>query len=100
MAPWDPPMMLNPNNLDAAQAAAWRERERRQRTIRLLMMFLLMLLLMDSEEQSNRKRTAPRNRRNHQRAYLSQHVFTTRQAQDARLKELTQHHSRFKALIC
>ncbi|CAB9530588.1 DSC E3 ubiquitin ligase complex subunit 1 [Seminavis robusta] len=98
LAPWDP-MNMNPNNLDATQAAAWRERERRQRTIRLLMMFLLMLLLMDSEEQSARKRAEPRHKRNHHKAHLSAQVFGARQTQELKLLELTQTHLRYKQLM-
>lgn len=99
LAPWDPMNAMNPNNLDPVQAAAWRERERRQRTIRLLMMFLLMLLLMDSEEQSGRKRSEPRHKRNHPRSHLSEQVFGTRKAQELRLQELTKDHPRYNALV-
>ena len=42
-------------NVTDAQIEAWRERERRQRTVRSLMMFLLMLMLMDGEEQSQQQ---------------------------------------------
>ena len=96
LAPWDPAMMtMNPNNLDATQAAVWRERERRQRTIRLLMMFLLMLLLMDSEEQAGKRRSEPRHRRNQKPDHLSPEVFGARQTQELRLQELTQDHPRY-----
>mmetsp|Transcript_738 Transcript_738/g.810 ORF Transcript_738/g.810 Transcript_738/m.810 type:complete len:1236 (+) Transcript_738:144-3851(+) len=43
-------------NVTDAQIEAWRERERRSRTVRSLMMFLLMLMLMDGEEQSQQQR--------------------------------------------
>ena len=96
LAPWDP---MGPNpNLDPAQAAAWRERERRQRTIRLFMMFLLMLLLMDSEEQAVRKKAEIKQRRDHRKSRLSPEVFGARVAQELRLQELTQAHPRYAAL--
>lgn len=98
LAPWDP-MNMNPNNMDPTQAAAWRERERRQRTIRLLMMFLLMLLLMDSEDQAGRKRNEPKHRKGHHRTYLSNEVFGSRMAQEAKLLDLTQKHPRYKELL-
>lgn len=98
LAPWDP-MNMNPNNMDPTQAASWRERERRQRTIRLLMMFLLMLLLMDSEDQAGRKRNEPKHRKGHHRTYLSNAVFGSRMAQETKLLDLTQKHPRYKELL-
>lgn len=102
LAPWDPMNATGPNNLDPAQAAAWRERERRQRTIRLLMMFLLMLLLMDSEEAAGRKRNETRQklreREQRKSRHLSTEVFGARAAQERRLQRLTQQHPRYASL--
>eukprot|EP00545_Synedropsis_sp_CCMP1620_P013232 CAMPEP_0119015812 /NCGR_PEP_ID=MMETSP1176-20130426/11666_1 /TAXON_ID=265551 /ORGANISM="Synedropsis recta cf, Strain CCMP1620" /LENGTH=1087 /DNA_ID=CAMNT_0006969133 /DNA_START=277 /DNA_END=3537 /DNA_ORIENTATION=+ len=90
---------------DTTQTAAWRERERRQRSVRLLMMFLLMLLLMDGEEQSsNRRRNDPllRNKRKNQLkkgTVLDDVVFEARRDQDERLWQVTSRHSRFQSLL-
>ena len=51
-------------NVTDAQIEAWRERERRQRTVRSLMMFLLMLMLMDGEEQSQQQRQRRQQQQN------------------------------------
>jgi hypothetical protein len=51
-------------NITDAQIEAWRERERRQRTVRSLMMFLLMLMLMDGEEQSQQQRLRRQQQQN------------------------------------
>jgi hypothetical protein len=86
----------------------WRERERRQRTIRLLMMFLFMLLLMDDDPPSNGssssshqlrggRGTANENRNN--RGHLDAGVFHARRAQDGKLMQVTRHHPRYRALV-
>jgi transmembrane E3 ubiquitin-protein ligase len=88
---------------DPNTAAAWRERERRQRSVRMLMMFLLMLLLMDGEEQSTRrhgdsaqlrKRKIPKKQ-----PYLDEDVFESRKDLDTRLITMTRLHPRFKSLL-
>lgn len=83
------------------ETAAWRERERRQRSIRLLMMFLLMLLLMDNEEQNGRKKRneshSRRSKKNLQ--FLSPIVFERRKVEEETLKQLTQNHVRYKTLV-
>jgi hypothetical protein len=44
------------NNFSESQIESWRERERRQRSVRSFMMFLLMMMLMDGEEQTQQRR--------------------------------------------
>lgn len=87
---------------DPNTQAAWRERERRQRSVRLLMMFLLMLLLMDGEEQSTRRRNDPlRKRKTLKRNghILDEPVFDARRDQDERLLQVTRAHPRFNSLL-
>lgn len=91
---------------DPLAVAAWRERERRQRSVRLLMMFLLMLLLMDGEEQSARRRngndpTNPlRKRKNGKKNFLlDDDVFEARSEQDERLIKVSRTHPRFQNLL-
>jgi hypothetical protein len=91
--PWD---------MDPATAEAWRERERRQRSVRLLMMFLLMLLLMDGEEQSNRRRMDPHLRRkkySRKSLLLEESVFRARRQQEKAVLALTRTHPRFLELL-
>jgi transmembrane E3 ubiquitin-protein ligase len=91
---------------DPITVAAWRERERRQRSVRLLMMFLLMLLLMDGEEQSARRRngndpTNPlRKRKNAKKNFLlDDDVFEARREQEERLIKVSRTHPRFQSLL-
>ena len=97
---WDETPSLDPN------LAIWRERERRQRTIRVLMMFLLMLLLMDGDENNNsaNKRAHQLRKRikrkgSSQLKLLEPHVFSSRQLQDKRIREIAMTHPRYQALI-
>ncbi|KAI2510205.1 zinc-RING finger domain [Fragilaria crotonensis] len=103
--PVPPPEVIDPwaADFDTA-AAAWREREQRQRSVRLLMMFLLMLLLMDGEEQSTRRRNDPNNplrkRKNSKKhSILDVDVFEARREQEDRLIKLTRTHPRFMRLL-
>jgi hypothetical protein len=103
--PVPPPEVIDPwaGDIDTA-AAAWREREQRQRSVRLLMMFLLMLLLMDGEEQSTRRRNDPNNplrKRKHSKKHsiLDVDVFEARREQEDRLIKATRTHPRFKRLL-
>jgi transmembrane E3 ubiquitin-protein ligase len=104
--------MLNPINAadimdtwdgDPNTAAAWRERERRQRSVRMLMMFLLMLLLMDGEEQSIRRHGESAQLRKRKiskkKSYLDVDVFEPRTDLDTRLIKITRSHPRFKSLL-
>jgi len=91
-----------PWEMDPSTAEAWRERERRQRSVRLLMMFLLMLLLMDGEEQSNRRRNEPllrRKKNSRKPVILEQSVFRARRDQDEAILKLTKTHPRFLELL-
>jgi hypothetical protein len=109
---WDTPN----NNVDPAVAAIWRERERRQRSVRVLMMFLLMLLLMDPDEprmnqQNNssslRSSSATKASKQQQqraaalstRIQLDRTVFQSRQDQDEHIRQITTTHSRYQRLI-
>lgn len=103
--PVPPPEVIDPwaADFDTA-AAAWREREQRQRSVRLLMMFLLMLLLMDGEEQSTRRRNDPNNplrkRKNSKKhSILDVDVFEARREQEDRLIKMTRTHPRFMRLL-
>jgi hypothetical protein len=94
---------------DPATQAAWQERERRQRSVRLLMMFLLMLLLMDGEEQSTRRRQANdplllrkrKNAKKNNSNYLVDNadMLEMRTNQDERLLQVTRNHARFHSLV-
>ena len=80
--------------------AIWRERERRQRTVRSFMMFLFLLLLLEDEPPPNMEdgRLRRRNVTPPQRPFsLEQHVWQARQLQDERLKFTS--HSRFQDLV-
>jgi hypothetical protein len=80
--------------------AAWRERERRQQTVRFLMMFLLMLLLMDGEEQQQRKKEEGLYRKRRKASQgLPLHVYEARQAQDGRFHHLLEQDPRYLHLI-
>ena len=83
--------------------AAWRERERRQRTVRFLMMFLLALLLMDGEEQQQRRKSHDPNyhlrKRSKQSKYLEANVYQARILQDERIQQLTAVHPRYQQLV-
>ena len=93
----------------AETAALWRERERRQRSVRFLMMFLLMLLLMDGEEQQQRRRSHDPNQFDYLRKrsrsgvtpkkYLDRSVFEARIAQEKRISQVTATHRRYKRLV-
>jgi hypothetical protein len=84
--------------------AIWRERERRQRTVRFLMMFLLMLLLMDGEEQTQRRRSRDslnlrkRNRGQNGEA-LETSLYGARRGQDKRVEGILQKHPRYQRLV-
>ena len=104
IGPIPAPDMGDPWDGDPNTQAAWRERERRQRSVRLLMMFLLMLLLMDGEEQSTRRRNDPnfqlRKRKNSKKSFLLEdHVFNARRDQEDRLLKVTRTHPRFMSLL-
>ena len=80
--------------------AAWRERERRQQSVRFLMMFLLMLLLMDGEEQQLRKKEEGINRKRRKASQgLPLQVYEARQAQDGRLLNLLEQDPRYLHLL-
>jgi hypothetical protein len=84
--------------------AAWRERERRQRSVRFLMMFLLMLLLMDGEEQTARRRSHDSNSlRKRSRAskqqYMEPLLYQARRDQDEQIHLLTTTHPRYQQLL-
>jgi hypothetical protein len=82
------------------QNAAWRERERRQQTVRFLMMFLLMLLLMDGEEQQLRKKEEGIFRRRKKASQsLPLLVYEARKAQDGRLQNLLEQDPRYLHLL-
>jgi len=89
-----PPDLVDPWDTDPNTQAAWRERERRQRTVRLLMMFLLMLLLMDGEEQSARRRSTDpnynlRKRKNSKKKIIMEGpVYRSRRDQENRLSQI------------
>ena len=105
MNPVPPPDVMDPWAVDPdGAAAAWREREQRQRSVRLLMMFLLMLLLMDGEEQSTRRRNDPNNplrkRKNAKKhPLLDVDVFEARREQEDKLVKVTRTHPRFVSLL-
>jgi hypothetical protein len=96
----------NPGNFDTEAAAAWRERENRQKSIRVLMMFLLMLLIMDGDEQNaaNRRHNGLRKQRqklknaNRTNAFEPA-VYQSRWVQDLHLRELVTQDVRYQALI-
>jgi len=98
-------------DLTGESAVVWRERERRQRTIRVLMMGLLMLLIMDGDEQA-----AANNRRNNRQGLrgdtgkrkknskgslqtLGPAVFASRAVQEKNLNALVVPHARYQALV-
>lgn len=84
------------------ETVLWRERERRQRTIRLLMMFLLVLMLMDGEENGNSPHVRKRRRFRsaaHNRIPLEEEVFSSRQVQESRIRDITRSHPRYHDLI-
>mmetsp|Transcript_26034 Transcript_26034/g.38480 ORF Transcript_26034/g.38480 Transcript_26034/m.38480 type:complete len:1100 (+) Transcript_26034:250-3549(+) len=99
------PDTMDPWDADPSTQASWRERERRQRTVRLLMMFLLMLLLMDGEEQSARRRSNDpnynlRKRKNgKKKLVLEQPVYNARRDQEDLLTQVTRIHPRFTRLL-
>mmetsp|Transcript_17038 Transcript_17038/g.25793 ORF Transcript_17038/g.25793 Transcript_17038/m.25793 type:complete len:1081 (+) Transcript_17038:273-3515(+) len=105
IGPIPTPDMVDPWDTDPNTQAAWRERERRQRTVRLLMMFLLMLLLMDGEEQSARRRSNDpnynlRKRRNSKKNHvLEKYVYTARRDQEDLIRQVTRIHPRFTRLV-
>jgi Ring finger domain len=94
-----------------AVLANWRERERRQRTIRVFMMFLLMLLLMEEEPNSSSIRH-PKNRHhnnlrriaglissNPNRTLMSFDVYSSRVKQDEQIRSLGRTHPRYHGLV-
>ena len=97
------------NATTADTAALWRERERRQRSVRFLMMFLLMLLLMDGEEQQQRRRSRDPNHFDYLRkrsrsgitakSYLDRSTFEARVAQEKRISQATLTHKRYERLV-
>ena len=97
--------MVDPWDMDPNTQAAWRERERRQRSVRLLLMFLLMLLLMDGEEQSTRRRSNDPNYHLRKRRaakkplILGEDVYEARKDQDMRLQKATRNHQRYLGLM-
>jgi len=101
----NPPDMVDPWDTDPNTQAAWRERERRQRTVRLLMMFLLMLLLMDGEEQSARRRSTDpnynlRKRKNSKKKIIMEGpVYRSRRDQENRLSQIARTNPRFARLL-
>jgi hypothetical protein len=107
--PWDNDPSTNPNAgddpamLDTEAAAAWRERENRQKSIRVLMMFLLMLLIMDGDEQNaaNRRHNGLRKRKKKANAtnVFEPVVYQSRLVQDLHLRELVTNDVRYQALI-
>jgi transmembrane E3 ubiquitin-protein ligase len=99
-----------PEMMAPETAAMWRERERRQRSVRFLMMFLLMLLLMDGEEQQQRRQNNGNNNFNSlrkrssrssliPRRYLERSVYQARQTLEERLRALTTSHPRYDQLV-
>ena len=102
-----PGMAGTATTVDAA--ALWRERERRQRSVRFLMMFLLMLLLMDGEEQQQRRRSHDSSHFDYLRKrprsgtaaknYLDRSVFDARVAQEKRISQCTTTHKRYQRLV-
>ena len=91
----------NNTNNDESAAALWRERERRQRTIRLFTMFLVMLLLMDGEEGAQRKNAMhKRSQREWTKLLrLEPDVFQSRQTQEQRIHSIAKDHKRYTALV-
>jgi hypothetical protein len=86
--------------------AMWRERERRQRSVRFLMMFLLMLLLMDGEEQSQRRRSHEGSTRLRGKIppatkdqALDPLTFHQRREQDEVLERTMRNHPKYQHLI-
>ena len=71
----------------------WRDREQRQRSLRVMMMFLLMLLLSEEEKPPRlmKKKAAP--------IKLEKGVWNARQRQDELLDHLGQQHPRYQALV-
>jgi len=100
-----PPDLVDPWDTDPNTQAAWRERERRQRTVRLLMMFLLMLLLMDGEEQSARRRSIDpnynlRKRKNSKKKTIMEGpVYKARRNQENLLSRVVHANPRFVSLF-
>lgn len=88
-------------NNDESAAAIWRERERRQRTIRLFMMFLVMLLLMDGEEGAQRKNVTQKRSQKEwiKMQRLEPDVFQSRQVQEQRIRSIVKDHKRYAALV-
>jgi len=100
---------------DTTALALYRERERRQRTVRVLMMFLLMLLLLDEEPPHQQHSKLLRNNNNNksnnsglsssqQRAaggavLVDPEVFRQRRHQDTLLQNNALNHPRYQALI-
>jgi hypothetical protein len=97
-----PPLVEDEDSWEnSPETAVWRERERRQRTIRLLMMFLVMLLLMDGEEGAQRRQqNALRKRQKKKEASrnLEANVFEARQSQDHRIRAIVARQARYAAL--
>lgn len=84
--------------------AGWRERERRQRSVRFLIMFLLMLLLMDGEEQAQRRRShgnlRPRKKSNSEAGQeLEKSLYLDRKEQDALIEKTVKSHPRYQRLV-
>lgn len=83
----------------------WRERERRQRSVRFLMMFLLMLLLMDGEEQSQRRRSHDNNLHLRKKSKsskdqpLEKALYQARREQDKILEQMSKNHPRYMSLV-
>lgn len=91
---------------DTTALALYRERERRQRTVRVLMMFLLMLLLMDEEPPHQQHGKLLRNNKNNinnsplsaSQRVVDPEVFRQRRHQDALLQNNAVNHPRYRAL--
>ncbi|GAX26600.1 hypothetical protein FisN_21Lh067 [Fistulifera solaris] len=92
---------INNNMNDESFTAIWRERERRQRTIRLFMMFLVMLLLMDGEEGQQRKNAMHKRSQKEwgKMQKLDADVFQSRQVQEQRIRSYVKGHKRYAALV-
>jgi hypothetical protein len=90
------------DRLTEAQAG-WREREQRQRSVRLFMMFLLMMLLMDGEEQNQRRRSTDGNNLRKKSKSQSddsvQSIYMKRRDEDNLIQQTVQKHPRYKHLI-
>lgn len=116
LPPAAPPALVGmrpPPGMTVQEIAAWREREQRQRTVRVLMMFLMMLLLMDDDaeyahrsERENNNDTNARLRLGHKNGSaahaqrrLDPAVFAARHQQEVLLNDISHSHARYEALL-